>query len=185
MLTYKIGSDIVVPVVLTVTATGLAHTGVAFGSVTVTVIRSNGTTVTYTPTVAQWTEYSANAFTGSGYYNLVIPAADANLAGALQYGVAVTGDAIYFGVVDLVTNLATDAYNATVEVLGMLHKNGVVTNQTYNVGGHLTGATLQVYDTSAHAILNDGVTGLLKTYTIVAAYDAQSHQTLYRLVSVP
>jgi hypothetical protein len=68
-----------------------------------------------------------------------------------------------------------------VELLGLLHKNAVLDGQTYNAGGRLTGGTLYVYDTAAHASLNDHVTGLLHSYTIFATYDLADHQTLYRL----
>lgn len=71
------------------------------------------------------------------------------------------------------------------ELLGLLHKNAVVMDQTYNPAGRLTAATLKVYDTAAHASLNDGVTGLLKTYSIFATYDLLQHESLYRLVEVP
>ena len=72
-----------------------------------------------------------------------------------------------------------------IETLGMLHKNSVIMNQIYNAGGRLTQAELRVYDTSAHAVLNDGITGLLKTYTIYSTYDLLGHETLYRLTAVP
>lgn len=250
MASYKINTNINVPVNLTNATTGLAHTGVLAANVTVTVIKSDGSNNTFTPTAPQWAEQSSGAFALAGSYLLTIPAANTNLAGVLWYGVSVSGDDLFNDWVDLVaslssdivtligtpvvsvsadiaaavtsikggsnkdltqtdadvntviTNLAaavtsikgpdsrnnTDVYNfvsdthdVVHELLGLLHKNAVVANQTYNAGGRLTGATLKVYDTDAHASLNDGVTGLLKTYTIFSTYDGQSHETLYRL----
>lgn len=110
MIAYKTSTTITVPVVLTVATTGAAHTGVAAGSVSVTVIKSNGTTSSYTPTAGQWTEYSADAYTSSGYYNLVIPDTATDQAGILQYGVSVSGDDKHFGVVYLVANLESETY---------------------------------------------------------------------------
>lgn len=110
MLEFKTSTNLLVPVVLTNATSGLAHTGVAFGSVSVTVVKSDGSTVSYTPTVGQWTEITTGAYSGGGYYNLTIPAADANLAGILQYAVAVTGDDLHFGVVNIVDELESDTF---------------------------------------------------------------------------
>lgn len=110
MLEYKASTIAVVPVVLTITATNLPHTGVAAGVVTVTVVKSNGVIVTYTPAGGQWTEFTWDAWAGSGYYALSIPVGSTDVAGILHYCVSVAGDDKYFGVVNIVANLEADTY---------------------------------------------------------------------------
>jgi len=223
MLSYKASTIAVVPVVLTVTATNLPHTGVAAGSVTVTVVKSNGVIVTYSPAGGQWTEFVWDAFAGSGYYALSIPVGSTDVAGILHYCVSTLGDDKYFGVVDIVANLEADTFGrvglpagasvsadiaavaaktvnlpaipasqgdvaaigvSIAEMMGLLHKNAVLEGQTYNAGGRLTNATLYVYDTNAHASLNDHITGLIHSYGIFATYDLADHQTSYTLQSL-
>jgi len=110
MLEYKASTIARVPVALTVTATGLPHAGVLAAAVTVTVVKSNGVIVTYTPSGGQWTEFTWDAYSGSGYYNLSIPVGDTDVAGILNYCVLVAGDDLYFGVVNIVANLEADTY---------------------------------------------------------------------------
>jgi hypothetical protein len=110
MLEYKASTIARVPVALTVTATGLPHAGVLAAAVTVTVVKSNGVIVTYTPSGGQWTEFTWDAYSGSGYYNLSIPVGDTDVVGILNYCVSVAGDDLYFGVVNIVANLEADTY---------------------------------------------------------------------------
>jgi hypothetical protein len=110
MLEYKASTIARVPVALTVTATGLPHVGALAAAVTVTVVKSNGVIVTYTPSGGQWTEFTWDAYSGSGYYNLSIPVGDTDVVGILNYCVSVAGDDLYFGVVDIVANLEADTY---------------------------------------------------------------------------
>jgi hypothetical protein len=180
MLDYKVSTNILVPVVLTVTATGLPHTGVLAASVSVTIVKNDGATIaTYTPT-GQWTEMTSGAFTGSGFYLLTIPLAYTDQAGILNYAVAVTADDIYFGTVGLVANLVSDIYSKVTDILGLVYANSVLDQQTYNGAGKLTGGRLRTYDTSANA-LAAGVTGLLKTWTVYATYDGSNNETLFRI----
>lgn len=110
MIEYKVSTNILVPVVLTNAISGLAHTGVTTGSVTVTVIKSDGSNSTFTPFGSQWTEQTAGVFASGGFYLLTIPSANTNLVGFLAYGVGVSGDDTYFNVVDIVANLESDTF---------------------------------------------------------------------------
>lgn len=63
------------------------------------------------------------------------------------------------------------------ELNGLLGNNVGMRNATYS-SDKLISCDLCVYDTSAHALSNDGVTGLLHKYSVVNAYDAS-----YRLIA--
>jgi hypothetical protein len=191
MLEYKASTIARVPVALTITATGLPHTGVLAAAVTVTVVKSNGVIVTYTPGGGQWTEFTWDAYSGSGYYNLSIPVGTTDVVGILNYCVSVAGDDLYFGVVNIVANLESDTYasvgavsTSVTEMMGLLHKNAVLEGQVYNAGGRLTNATLYVYDNNINAGVNDHITGLIHSYGIFATYDVNDHQTYYSLQSL-
>lgn len=56
-------------------------------------------------------------------------------------------------------------------ILGLVHQNAVLDNQTYNAEGNLVSARLRIYDTKANAQAA-GTTGLLFQYTINAVYVA-------------
>jgi hypothetical protein len=68
------------------------------------------------------------------------------------------------------TLLAADYATASVlaRALGLVQDNWVLRDPVY-VSGNLTGATIRVYDTAAHATTDDG-TGLLYSYTITNTY---------------
>lgn len=54
-------------------------------------------------------------------------------------------------------------------ILGLLHENAVLDQQTYDGGGSLISARLRVYDSKTNA-LSAGLTGLSFTYAIQASY---------------
>lgn len=69
-------------------------------------------------------------------------------------------------------------------VLGLLHHNAILDQQTYDANSQLTGARLRVFDTKAHvpAVPNGNETlGLLHRYSIVAEYDGLGIQTMFQL----
>lgn len=57
------------------------------------------------------------------------------------------------------------------EMHGLLGQNSGLRNPVYTAG-NLTSYDLNVYDSAAHAIVNDGVTGLLHKYSVSNTYDA-------------
>jgi YD repeat-containing protein len=59
----------------------------------------------------------------------------------------------------------------TMRILGLLHENAHIYNQTYDGDDNLTGANIRVYDSKANAILA-GMGGLRYEYTIQASYTA-------------
>lgn len=177
-MTYKASTNITVPVVLTNATTGLPHIGVLAAAVAVTVIKSSGATVTYVPSGAQWTEYSADAYAGSGYYNLVIPSTVTDVPGILQYVVAVVGDDLPFGAVDIVANLESDTFALISRLLALSYDNINEDQQVYNAENRLTSARFRAYDSAVNALAG-GVGGLLYTYAIAAAYDVSGNCTSF------
>lgn len=69
--------------------------------------------------------------------------------------------------------------------LALSYDNVVEDTQVYDANGKLTSSRVLFYDTAAHAILNDGVTGLLYQYLIASTYDAGSNCTLFRMTRNP
>jgi hypothetical protein len=59
-------------------------------------------------------------------------------------------------------------------VLGLLHQNAILDNQTYDTLGQLTSARLRVFDSPSNVPTNPGgseTVGLIQQYSIEAAYD--------------
>jgi hypothetical protein len=177
MVEYKVSTSIVVPVILTATATGLPASGVDSASVTVSIVHLDGSVVTFTP-------ISSGAFVGSGYYNLTIPSTYTAQAGILQYGVSVPTIDTYFGVVYLVAKLELDTFTAVTRVLALSYDNVVQDQQVYDSGKRLTSARLRCYDSAAHA-LAAGTTGLLYTYAIAATYSSDGTCTNFSMTQNP
>jgi hypothetical protein len=176
MASYRTNVDINVPVVLTNATTGLAHTGVLAASVTVSVIKSDGTTATFTPTGPQWVEENFGAFALAGVYLLTIPAAHTDVDGPLWYGVQVSGDDLFNDTVDL-----SDVQSLTQRILSLSYDNVVEDGQVYDASGKLLSSDVWFYNSAANAATNDHVTGLLFRYNIEGAYDGQSNCTLFRM----
>ena len=69
-------------------------------------------------------------------------------------------------------------------ILGLLHYNAIVDNQTYDPNSQLTSARLRVFDTKAHVPAVPGgseTLGLLHVYSVNAEYNGLGIVTLYRL----
>lgn len=98
MIAYKKGLDAWVPVVLLDSSTGLPVSGKTYSSITATAAKGDRVTVSVTPASASdWVE----AFAGSGYYWLRIPAAVVVVVGPLLYYVTCTGVFDYRGAVEV------------------------------------------------------------------------------------
>lgn len=68
------------------------------------------------------------------------------------------------GSADFVTLSQTDTVTQFLLAIG--GHNTAVSNQLYDANNNLISAVLRFYDSAAHAILNDGATGLLHSYTV-------------------
>lgn len=66
-------------------------------------------------------------------------------------------------------------------LLGLVHENTVLDQQTYNDSNRLVSARLRAYDTKVNAVAA-GSTGLLFSWSILAAYDGTNRPTLFELV---
>lgn len=145
---YKQSVSKFVPVRI-VDTTGTPVAGVAFGAVTATVMKADGTTQAVTIAAPDWSEINTGAFATTGMYILRLSAANVDQPGLLSYAVAVAGNTPYVGAIKVVANEEVDTYTA----VGVLRK--------YEEGRwkiHVTGADanrLVLYDT-------DDVTPLLK-----------------------
>lgn len=81
-------------------------------------------------------------------------------------------------------NLVTDNID---RILGLLHQNAIVDNQTYDVQGQLLTARLRVFDSAGNVPLTAGgdeTTGLLHEYTIESVWDGLNHLIKYVLKKV-
>lgn len=86
-------------------------------------------------------------------------------------------------------NPATDSLHAQslslARILGLLHHNAILDNQTYDAYGNLASARLRVFDTKGNvpAVPGGGETvGLLHQYTIEAEHAGLGAATLFKLV---
>lgn len=104
MIEYIQSADAKVPVVLTLSADGLPATGIAFGSVTVTVEKSDGTTASITMSGANWAEVTTGAFSGVGKYNLVLPASALDVVGLTAYSVKTSTTVAFVGFFEVVAS---------------------------------------------------------------------------------
>lgn len=180
MLEYKASAIARVPVALTVTATGLPHAGVLAAAVTVTVVKSNGVIATYTPSGGQWTEFTWDAYAGSGYYNLSIPVGDTDVVGILNYCVSVAGDDLYFGVVNIVANLEADTYGRVGSPVGASISADIaaVKAQTQSIDAKTTNLPADPADAS------DVSGAITAAVTSIKGADARDNTQVYDSVAV-
>lgn len=111
MIEIKSGTDCWVPVRL-LDGAGAAVTGVAYGSVTVSIRAADyGSVDTYTPTITQWLESTSGAFASTGVYSLIIPGSTIDIPqGPVVYAVSVAGAVTYVGAVKSVSYEESDTY---------------------------------------------------------------------------
>lgn len=130
MLAVKISTTVRLPIALKNVSTGLPLLGVAYGSVSATVHKADGTSANLTVTSPDWAELTSGAFNGSGCYTLLLPTSATDTAGRLVIAVAVSGALDNpLSVIDVVANLESD----TTSTLSTL------TSSLSTVGTNVTG----------------------------------------------
>lgn len=110
MIEVKQSQSVIVPVALFDSTTKNARTGVASGSVTATVRKSDASTQSVTVNGSTWVEESAGAFSGSGTYFLTLSSGNTDTAGPLVVSVSATGADIARVAVNVVVNFEADTY---------------------------------------------------------------------------
>jgi len=88
-------------------STGAPVTGVAIGSVTCTVLKSDGTTAAVAMS-GNWTEVTTGAFSGQGLYAITLPTSVTNKLGPLTVAVS-DGTNVSIIVIGIVSALSADA----------------------------------------------------------------------------
>src|SRR5574343_432192 len=109
MIEYKQGLTKFVPVRI-FNSVGDPVSGIAFGSVTATTQKADGSTEAVSVTGADWQEVVAGAFAGAGVYALQLSASNLNQTGTLTYAVATTGNKTFVGAIKVVANEEVDTY---------------------------------------------------------------------------
>jgi hypothetical protein len=89
---------------------GVPQNGIAFGSVTAAIQKSDGSTAVVSVTITDWTEITTGAFNGAGVYALKLPASVLNLTGYLTFAVATPGNKIHVGAIKVVANEEVDTF---------------------------------------------------------------------------
>lgn len=121
---------------------------------------------------------------GSGWYSLAGNATDRNTLGELLLHATATGadphDAVY-AIVPWDPFDASLGITALAEMHGLLGKHAVVKNTSYSSGNLLT-YDVALYDTAAHASTDDGVTGIVATYSVTNTYDGSNNLTKSTMV---
>jgi hypothetical protein len=109
MIEYKQSVTAKAPVRI-VDSSGNPVAGVAFGSVTATAMKSDGTTTAITVTSLDWAEITTGAFTSQGFYTMSIAGSVLNTTGLLTYAVASGSNKTYVGAIKVVANEEVDTY---------------------------------------------------------------------------
>lgn len=128
---------------------GTPVSGVAFGSVTAAVQKADGSVSTLTVLLADWSEITTGAFSGTGMYLLKIPAGAFDQPGLFTYAVATTSNNTYIGAIKVVANEEEDTFAA----VNLLKKYEEGRWKIHATGGDVN--RLVLYDT-------DNTTPLLK-----------------------
>lgn len=107
MIEYKQSTVARVPVKILDQA-GNPATGVLVGTITLTVIKSDGSVANVSPT--SWTEITTGAYLNQGVYSLQIPASATNLTGQFLYAVSSSSNKVYHGALKIVANEEVDTF---------------------------------------------------------------------------
>lgn len=91
--------------------TGLPATAIAFGAVTATALKADGSTASITVNGSTWTEVTTGAFSGQGVYLLDIGSGVTNQAGLFGYSISSAGVSSFVGWLDLLDQYESDIYN--------------------------------------------------------------------------
>ena len=98
------------PVVLKDTS-GNPKNAVAFGSVTMSIIKGDGTQLDISVASASWITPTGTAYASQGYYNVLMDSSSLSVTGTFQYCVLVSGAVPYFGVIKVTDGDTGATYN--------------------------------------------------------------------------
>lgn len=110
MIEVKQNSAARVPVRLFTAGSVTPESGTVFSSITVRIIRSDATTVEYTPATGDWTIHNTGAASSSGLYQLQLKTTDTTVTGSLIYVVKSSTSSPYVGSIKIVANEEADTY---------------------------------------------------------------------------
>lgn len=97
MIEFKKGSAARIPVRLVDSTTGASLAGVAVGSITAAIEKSDGTVAALSLSGANWVEITTGTFAGSGRYTLVLPTSATDTHGILNVAVKSSASAHFLG----------------------------------------------------------------------------------------
>lgn len=117
MIEFKLGQDALV-LVRFIDFLGTPRLGISASEVSVTLVKSDGSTFSYTPTSPQFTARNTGGFFNSGCYSLVIPAAQVNVLGVLELGAFVNGCQTYVSQYKVIAEENGEIYDAVLVVEG-------------------------------------------------------------------
>lgn len=163
------------PVMLVHVETGDPVTGVAFTDPTVYIQKQDGTSVVKILTNLNW--FEIDPVNMPGVYDILLTTNDTDTIGYLKYTVANVLSDTYFGLAEIVTNLESDTFVAVGRVLGLVYENATLEVLTTDGNGNMLTGTRRSYDSKANALLDDGVTGLIASYSVTSTYLAGTLNT--------
>ena len=96
--------------------------GIAFGAVTASVQKADGSTAAVTVTISDWSETTFGAFSGTGSYELILPAGALDTTGQLIYAISTPGNRTHVGVIKVVANEEVDTYTLANTISGTVER---------------------------------------------------------------
>src|SRR5882672_10891648 len=85
--------------------------GVVFGAVTVTVVKADNITASYTPVTGDWAEITTGAAANQGLYQLQFKTTDTSVTGPLIYCVNTATSKTFVGSIKVVANEEVDTFS--------------------------------------------------------------------------
>lgn len=95
---------------------GVPVSAVAAGFVTVQIVKSDGTTYSYTPVGIDWGIFNSGASLDTGTYQLRLTTTDTAATGSLMYIVKATTSDAFVGSIKIVANEEADTYTRVVDL---------------------------------------------------------------------
>lgn len=181
MLELKKSTQVWVPVRM-IDSSGVPVTGLAFGDVTCTVLKADGTEAAQALDAMKWFEATTGALAGTGTYRVRLSTTTVNVAGFLTYAVKDNHvpPNFFVGVADVVDNLESDTYLSVVRALGLMHENSVLDLTTFTADNNILTGRLRLYDSKANTDAALAIspaaynTGKVAEYAISAAYSGSA-----------
>ena len=109
MIEYKQSVSKFVPVRI-LNGSDVPVAGIAFGAVTATVVKADGTTQAVTITITDWAEVVTGAFASQGFYLLKLSAANLDQPGMLTYAVSTAGNKTYINTLKVIANEEAETF---------------------------------------------------------------------------